>query len=623
MTASTQKSLPLFRSALLASVFVFAGPASAADFQIDGLKLDFGALTIVVPKLDVKGAALEREAFRALLEGKTGESAVARMTKLEASEITAPELRFEQKMAGQTQVTAYRDVRFTNIRDGRIERGESANGTMSVTGGPTDDMSGNLKRTSFEAFDVKQIARVLTERAPAGANEPMLPIFGRFEQEGYSLDMGAAGKVSMGRMTARGFAAKVGDEPLGEILTRVIAMAETAEKASREPDAETPSLKTAEERQTGLSLLSLYDTISYGSGEARDFSMTVTAPAKAGENGKRKGKQAAAPVPETVTVKLSRITFGEDTPAKSGVALEGLQFSGGGASGAVESISHSGFSIGPIISELKTLLASPEPDVDSIDYRKFIPTLGTVRIAGVSVDAPQEAKRGQPAPPPIKVGIGAFEFSAGEQLNGVPTKIALTLNNLRAPVVDGPENPAARDLIAMGYKVLDLSARLDMAWESARNEIAINALSFGGAGMVNFDAKGTLGNVTKDLFSSDLALAQVAALGATVRGIEAKLQNLGLFEKLIENEARKAKRKPDEIRQQYAMMATLGLSAILGPSDAAKTLTAAISRFIAKPGTLTVKATAKSGTGLGLADVITMGDPTEIFDKIDLEASAE
>lgn len=623
MTASTQRSLPLLRSALLAGVFVFAGPANAADFQIDGLKLDFGSLTVVVPKLDVKGAALEREAFRALLEGKTGDNAVTRMTKLEASEITAPELRFEQKIAGQTQVTAYRDVRFTNLRDGRIEKGESASGTMSVTGGPTEDMSGTLKRTSFETFDVKQIARVLTESAPASANEPMVPIFGRFEQDGYTLDMGSAGKMSMGRMTARGFAAKVGEQPLGEVLTQVMTLAESAEKAAREPDGEKPGFKTPEERRLGLALLSIYDTMSYGSGEARDIVMTVVAPEKSDKKPKGKAKAAAKAATETVTVNLARIAFGEDTPARSGVALEGLQFSGGGTKGSVDSISHSGFSIGPVIAELKALLASPDPDLDSIDFRKFMPTLGTVRLAGIAVDAPQEAKRGQPAPAPIKVGIGKFEFSASEQLNGVPTKIALAIENLRAPVVEGPDNPAASDLIAMGYKTVDLSARVDLAWEAARNEIAINALSFGGEGMVRFDAKGTLGNATKDLFSSDLALAQVAALGATVRGLEARLQNLGLVEKLIDNEARKAKRKPEEVHQQYAMMATLGLSAILGPSDAAKTLTSAIARFVAKPGTLAVKATAKSGSGLGLADLITMGEPTEIFDKIDLEATAE
>ena len=71
------------------------------------------------------------------------------------------------------------------------------------------------------------------------------------------------------------------------------------------------------------------------------------------------------------------------------------------------------------------------------------------------------------------------------------------------------------------------------------------------------------------------------------------------------------------------MMASLGLAAILGPSDAAKALTAAVSRFAARPGTLTIEASAKSASGLGLADVITLADPTEILDKIDLKANAE
>lgn len=615
MTATPLRRLTPFRTALMASVFAFAGPVCAADFQIDGLKLDFGSMAIVVPKIDVKGSSLEREAFVSLFDGKTGESAVSRMGKLNAGEISAPELRFEQTIGPQKQVTTYRDVRFSNVRDGRIERGDAASGAITVTGAPSGAMKGDLKRTSFEGFDIKHVARVLTERAQPGVNETMQPIFGRFEQEGYSLDMGSAGKMSMGRMSGRGFAAKVGDEPLADVIARLVTLSEAAEKASREPDAKPPGLKTEEERRLGISLLSLYDTLSYGSGEARDLAMTITPPATYDAK--------TGPKSETVTMKMARIAFGEDTPDKSGFALEGLQFSGGGASGAVDSISHSGFSIGPVISELKALLATPDVDLDTLDFRKFIPTLGTMRFAGLSVEAPQAAKRGQPALPPVKVGIGAFEFKAGEPLNGVPTNVSLTLDNLRAPVVEGPNNPAAADLIAMGYKLLDLSARIDLAWEAARSELAIRSISFGGAGMAKLDAKGTLGNVTKDLFSSDLALAQVAALGATARSVEAKLQNLGIFEKLIENEARKAKRKPDEIRQQYAMMASLGLSAILGPSEAAKTLTAAISRFVAKPGTLTVQANAKSSGGLGLADVITLGDPTEIFDKLDIKASAE
>ena len=75
----------------------------------------------------------------------------------------------------------------------------------------------------------------------------------------------------------------------------------------------------------------------------------------------------------------------------------------------------------------------------------------------------------------------------------------------------------------MGYRRSDLSAKIDLAWEAARNELAIRAIAFGGAGMGKLEAKGTLGNVTKDLFSSDLALAQVAALGRGERELTSQI----------------------------------------------------------------------------------------------------
>ncbi|PTM42818.1 hypothetical protein [Bosea sp. 124] len=601
-----RRPAPCATAALALALLVLARPVAAADFQLDNVRLDFGAMVISAPKLLVKGSALEREAFATLLNTGSGESAVARIGRLNATEITAPELVFEHSQGKQRQVTTYRDVRFSEIRDGKVARGESTGGTLTGESPAAGKMTGTLKRLGFEGLDLRHTARVVTERTPPGASEPAKPLFRRFEQDGYTVDMGAAGKVSFGRMVGRDFAARVGEEPLGEVLNRVMA---TSEEVNTPGDKQDPARREAEKRM-GLSLLALYDRIDYGSGEIRDMTMNVVNP-------KPDGKPGAKPDP--VEVKIARIAYGEDTAAKSGFALEGLQFGGGGGKGLIDSISYSGFSFTPVIRELQAALAKPETDNDTIDWRRYIPILGTIRLAGLSVDAPPMLPGGQP----IKIGLGTFELKAGEQLNGIPTSLVLTIDKLVAPIIEGAGNPAARDMIAMGIRSLDLSAKLDLAWEAARNELAIRQIAFGGAGLARLEASATLGNVTKDLFSSDTALAQVAALGATARGLTARLENFGLVEKLIANEARKAGRKPDEMRQQFAMIASLGLASILGPSDAAKTLTAAVSRFAAKPGTLTVEASARSASGLGLADVIAITDPTEILDKIDLKANAQ
>ncbi|MGX1742749.1 hypothetical protein ACWIEX_14465 [Bosea sp. NPDC055353] len=610
IVARPRRTTHLAGTALVAVLMSFASSAWAADFQLDNVRIDLGKLVINAPKIAIKGSTLEKDAFLALFTGASAsESASARAARLNAAEISAPELSLVQTVGDQKQTTVYRDIRLTDIREGKIGHGESASASITAEGAATGPMKGGLKRTAFDAFDLRQITRVLTEKAAPGASEPMLPVIGNFEQDGYNLDMGKAGKMSLGKTTARGFAARVGPEPLLDVVSRLAKASEEVERKQddKNTDADTPPGKTEAERQLGLSMLALFDMFEYGSGEARDLVMNVSPPPKAGAK------------VDAVDMRIARMAFGENTPAKSGFALEGLQFRSGEAKGGIDSIAYSGFAFGSVIRELRAALAEPDKPMDEIDFRRFIPTLGTIRLAGISIDAPAIITGKEP----IKISLGTFEIKAGEQLNGIPTSLALTIDKLVTPISEATGNPAAKDMIAMGIRSLDLSAKLDLAWEAAKNEIAIRTLSFGSAGLAHIEASGTLGNVTKDLFASDLALAQVAALGATARNLQVKLQNFGLVEKLIANEARKSKRKVEDVRQQFTMVASLGLAAILGPSDGAKAVAGAASRFVAKPGTLTVSANAKSTTGLGLADVITMTEPTEIFDKIDLKADAQ
>ncbi|WP_332682228.1 hypothetical protein [Bosea sp. (in: a-proteobacteria)] len=605
------RARPLPAAGLL--LLLLAGPAAADDFQLENIRLDLGRFVLSIPKLDVKGAPLDRAAFQAIFQTAPGggESAVARMSRLNAAEISAPALVMEQSFGPQKQTTTYRDIRFSDIREGRIAHGEARSGSIKIEGAASGPMNGELLRTSFEALDLTHIARVFGEKAAAGSEPAMQTVFSRVEQDGYSLDLGELGKVTAGKVALRNFRARVGAEPLGELMARIVVLSEESEKAARNLNSkEEPAVTEARERQMLSAMLALFGAVDYGSGEIRDVTLAVKTPPKPGAK------------PEPVDLRFARIAFGEDTPEKSGFVMEGLQFAGGGGKGSIASFGYSGFSLEAAFKELGKALADPGFDLADADLRRFIPKLGTVRLSGLQITAPQQGKSGASPLPPIQIGLGTFELKAGEQLNGIPTNLALTVDKLTIPVVEGA-NPTAKDLLAMGYRSLDLSAKLDLAWQEASKEFAIRTLSLGGAGMAKLDATGTLGNVGKEVFAPDLALAQVALLGATAKNLEIKLQNLGLAEKLIENEARKSKRKVEDVRREYGTIASLGLAAILGPSDGAKALAGAIARFVAKPGKLTVSAAAKAPTGLGLADVITLSDPTEIFEKIDVKANAE
>jgi hypothetical protein len=587
-----------------------SGPAGAADFQLDNLKLEFGSFVMSIPKLEVKGTPLDREGFVAIVQNAS-ESPATRLARLNAAEISAPTLTMEQTFGAQKQVTTYRNVRFNEISEGRIGRGSSSDASIKSVGAPTGPMTGELKGMRFEGFDLVQIAKVFGEKAAAGTDAPLQTVLARFEQDGFSFDLGEAGKMSSGKATMRQVKARQASEPLGELLARITVLGEEADKARRNLNSkEEPSVTEARDRKMLVAMLELFNAVDYGSGEVRDVVMALKPPPKPGAKA------------EALDMRFARVAFGEDTPEKTGFVLEGLAFEAGEAKGTLALLGYFGFSYEGVIKELRAALAAGS-DIATLDFRKFIPKLGTVRMSGLQVQAPQEAKPGRPAAPPMQIGLGGFELKAADQINGIPTAMSLTLDKITFPVVESPSNPSAKDLIAMGYRNLDLSAKLDLAWQESSQQLAIRTLSLSGVNMLRLDATGTLGNIGKEVFSGDVALAQVALLGATAKTVEFKLQNLGLAEKLIENEARKSKRKVEDVRREYGMMASLGLAAILGPSEGAKTLANAVARFVAKPGTLTVQATAKAPTGLGLADVIALGDPTEIFGKIDIKANAE
>ena len=135
--------------------------------------------------------------------------------------------------------------------------------------------------------------------------------------------------------------------------------------------------------------------------------------------------------------------------------------------------------------------------------------------------------------------------------------------------------------------------------------------------------RGVLANVDKDLFNPDSAIALVALLGATARNLDLTIENKGLFERVIANEARKQKKSPEDLRREYGITAAIAVPSILGNSASAKAVGQAVARFVARPGRLNISARAKSPAGLGIADFAAAPEPAALLDKLDITATAE
>ena len=131
--------------------------------------------------------------------------------------------------------------------------------------------------------------------------------------------------------------------------------------------------------------------------------------------------------------------------------------------------------------------------------------------------------------------------------------------------------------------------------------------------------KGSLGNVTKDVFSLDEGLTMAAALGAVLMDAEVKIDNAGLFERALEIEAKKERKSVDQLRKDWISAAAVGIPALLDNSPAAKTIANAVAKFVAQPKNLRIGG--KSAQGLGVADLALIGAPADLLKKISVSAA--
>jgi len=573
-----------------------ASPAGAADFEVANLTLDLGAYKVTAPRLQVKGSPLEREAFVALFDKSASESGSARMARLNADEISADELTIVQTIGTQTDSTTYRAVRFGEIRDGKIGRGETAGGSLTSTG----PVSAEYKPIRAEALDLRQVIRVHAERAAPGAVEQALPLYRLMTYEGGTLTFEGPVTLSYGKASDRDLKGRAGPASFADIMTTVSRANDLLDKTAGAPDRDVDELKEAEQ-QLRVAMSALLDMYELDSGEVNDLSLK-------------------SQVPLTTELRVARIAYGGAAVAQTGLSLEGLDLGmGSGASRhaplKIGSLSLSGFSFTGTVKEIKDALAKPDTGFEEAlsDWRRFMPKLGRLRIADLSAEIPL-----QPS-----LSIGSLDLNVADQREGLPTDLTLAIETIKLPLNEPVLLPFGNMFTGLGYQELNLSARLDLAWQEATSEIALRSLSLDGAGIGKLSASGTLGNVAKDVFSSDTAMMQIAALGATARALDVRLENAGLAERLLAEQARQTKRKPTDIQREYGAQAKTMLSGLLGKSADARALIDVAGRFVANPRVMTVQARAKASGGLGLADVIAVTAPAQVFDKIEVKANAE
>jgi hypothetical protein len=562
-------------------------PAAAADaVSLSDLRIDAGSLVYRIAKIEVTGSSLDQAQLTALFDGKSAEPLAKRLAALSASRVSIPELTSEQRILDTTQTSTYRNIVLEDIVGGKIGKGTSEGGEFRTAGSGPGQMEGVFGPMTITDLDLALSARLYTDRAGPDDKE-LRPVQGSFSLERMMFKDKRGLNIGIGRIEGRDFRARPTATPWLEALRMA------AEK--KDLDAAPP----AERARVVGAVLDIIEAFDIGSVEASDIIIE-------NPNKEKPGKGRIAKI-------------GYKGGAKPAMRVESVEISGADGQGRLGLLAFSGFSFAPTLKAVREAVAS---DDKPSDFSKFVPVLGNMSITDVVIDVANEKARDKNER--ITAGLKAMQFSAEQPLGGIPTASRTAVDNLTFAVPPSGGKAEFKDLVELGYSSLDLSMLLDQTWSEPANEYIIKEISLKGAGMGSAVLRGTLGNIGKDVFSGDPTLMQVALAGATVKKVALVIENNGLFERVVNREAKRQSRKPEDVRKQYALAATVGIPAVLGNSAAAKSVGSAVARFIAKPGRLTITAATKDGAGLGLADYLAAGgDPGEIVEKLDVTATAE
>jgi hypothetical protein len=576
--------------AVRASLWSAALAQSTDSFSLDNVSFTFGSTTYEAKRIEFSGVSSSRADIEVLFSSTSTEPMESRLKRITVKQVTIPEARVKQAIGQQTQTTTYRNATLGDIFQGRIASALIETSATETTGAKSNVLI-STGRTSMSELDLPALARLYETKADS-VPAPFIRVYGAFaidKMEFADTETGVTFKIAQvggkdfqGRPTKNSWAGTVG------IFTEM---------------AERTDLSSDDQARLLSAIADFLDAFQIGFMEASGIEATA------------KGKDGSG------LTRISRIAYTGGTDAQpADVRWEGFEFSDKDNRVKLDGFSLTGFSFRQTIDGLRTLQGKSFDDLDPAVVRSLVPTLGTLRLSGFSIDGTNddEGKKVK-----IEASLKGFELTADKPVNAIPTNIRIGLQNLTMALPSNSTDDGIRELMALGYKNIDVSLLAAATWNEAASEIALNEVSFQGLDMGNIGLTGRIGNVGKDLFNADTAIATVALVGARAKALDLTVENKGLFERYMDIAAKEQKTTPEALRRTYAAAAAFVVPAMIGSSEQARTLSQAIARFIAKPGKLTVNATPKDPSGLGIAEAVVLPEPKAILDKLNVSAKAE
>lgn len=579
-----------------------------------GIKTEIAQFKIEMPSVLIDDANFDIQMLRDTF-GNGELSLAERVGRVSAKRMSVPEINIVQMLNDKEQKTSYKDVVLEDIVHGHVARYTSSGATFDLDLSLPDDngtineerMAGTIGASEGKEIDGVFIARLYTEKAGPNDTEAK-PIYGPFSAKNIAVK-GTKSSFSYDEVRSNGFTMRLPAEPFTETLQKL------------EAAKDIESLSQEERKEFFMRLIGLFDTI--GKGDVELLGMKI----QPGDPEKGEGK-------------IDKMAMSFDNK-KLDMSLNGFSAGNGTDFVKLDEFSLKGFNWAPSAEAVTKFAGLSDQEMENFPFTTMLPEFGTMVVKGVDADLPgdsnanddvdveedQDTTATPPAtglPERIKFSMKSYELALNKPFNGIPTDIRVAYEDMSLPVPANSREEMYQQLRKLGYDRVNVSSNLEANWDEASQSLVIKDLSVSGQDMGKISMSGLLGGFTKEFFSGDKVLAQVALLGLKAREVKLKIEEQGLIEKGLKFYADENNMTVEDARSALTMIANAVLQELAADQPQLQDAITAFSTFLAKPNIFEVTVKSKSDKGIGALEMVAASqNPLALLDKVNIEAKAE
>lgn len=611
-----------------------------------GITTETGQFKITIPQLEIDDANLNKQILSELFAGGSKLTPAEKVERFSAKKIRVPEIQFEQNILDTKQKTVYKNLVLNDIKNGQIASMQLASAQVDMTVSmPNDDGALNqepmtvlIGATEGKDIDAAFMTRFYTEKSDPAKNELKL-IQGAYSTKDISIKLPEA-TATINEIKSAGFSMRLPEYPFWQLMQEMTSV-ENIDKLSDE-----------DRRQLFHNMIKLYEIIGKGDAELIDINITP------------KDETKPSGTIDTVTMRFDEKAFD--------ISLKGLKIGTETDYFHMDEFTWDGFNYASTLEAGKKLIDVPKDEIDKFPFTTLMPTIGTFRLSGLDVDLPNgesnqdaskisdendplieqdsedqtdnetipEADEGQTiiedmtdepavdqslssALPRVKFKMKNATLAFLKPINGIPTDIQIGYEGIDVPIPEIDDSFALK-LRALDLDKINISSNIHVLWDEASESLLIKDFSYKGENLGSITLSGVMGNMSREFFSGDKVMMQVAALGLKAKELNLRVHDEGMINKAIKLASLENESTEEETRQLTTLMIAMLTADIASQNQQVQEAVETLNRFIANPDVFTLSIKSKNEKGIGAFEALAATkDPLSLLDKITIKATTE